>query len=60
MKEFKYIGLWISVVILLLSCAEERDTLDQTGFLYLTVAEDATLLTKSFSPVIDESLQVTI
>lgn len=60
MKGFKYIGLWISVVILLLSCTEERDTLDQTGFLYLTVAEDATLLTKSSSPVIDESLQVTI
>ena len=40
------------------ACQDEYN--EPTGFLYLNVQEDATLLTKAGEAVVDESLQVAI
>ncbi|MCF2604360.1 DUF4493 domain-containing protein [Parabacteroides distasonis] len=52
---------WIYFVLaycIALACTDEYS--EPTGFLYLNVQEDATLLTKAGEAVVDESLQVAI
>ena len=57
----KYIRCLCFMVFLVMgftACQDEYS--EPTGFLYLNVQEDATLLTKAYDAVVDESLQVAI
>ena len=49
----------VCMLLLALACTEDRLE-EQTGILILDVQENATLLTKSFNPVVDEILRVDI
>lgn len=51
------VGLW---AVLLLSCNDDRNSLQPTGVLYLDVEEDASLLTKAQAEVTYESLRIDI
>lgn len=60
-RSIQILGFYVGLLaVLLLSCDDDRSSLQPTGVLYLEVEEDASLLTKAEAEVTYESLRVDI
>ena len=60
-RSIQILGFCVGLLaVLLLSCDDDRSSLQPTGVLYLDVEEDASLLTKAETEVTYESLRVDI
>lgn len=60
-RSIQILGFCVGLLaVLLLSCDDDRSSLQPTGVLYLDVEEDASLLTKAEAEVTYESLRVDI